>query len=84
MRYRLLWTARARKDLKKLDPQNRSRVVKGLERFAESGEGDLVRLTDVEPPEWRLRVGPWRVRLAIDAGAAALEIYRIRHRDKAY
>lgn len=61
MTYRLRWTPRAARDLKKLDPQGRSRIVKGLERFATSGSGDILRLTDIEPPEWRLRVGQWRV-----------------------
>jgi len=84
MSWRIVWTPRALKDLRKLDRQNQARVVAGLDRLASSGEGDVVQLTDVSPPEWRLRVGDWRLRFQKNPGAAAMIILRVLPRDKAY
>jgi hypothetical protein len=33
-----------------------------LARFLTTGEGDVKRLTDVDPPEFRLRLGDYRLR----------------------
>src|ERR1044071_6953668 len=51
---------------------------------AQTQRGDVVRLTDVEPPEFRLRVGDWRVRFRIDRAAATLILLRVLPRDQAY
>lgn len=53
-------------DLKRLDPTMRHRVVDAVKQFAQTGEGDVVRLVDIEPPEYRLRVGDWRGRFTRD------------------
>jgi len=84
VKWTLRFTRRALKDLRKLDKQDQKRVLAGLERFAESGTGDVVRLTDVQPPEWRLRLGDWRVRFTQVPDAGRLVILRILRRDKAY
>lgn len=84
MKWTLHFTRRALKDLRKLDKQDQKRVLAGLERFAESGSGDVVRLTDVQPPEWRLRLGDWRARFTQVPDAGRLVILRILRRDKAY
>lgn len=81
---RVRWTRRGLKDLRKLDRPVRQRVSQAIERFADTGAGDLRRLTDVEPPEWRLRVGDWRVRLRLEGGRHDLVILRVLPRDKAY
>jgi mRNA-degrading endonuclease RelE of RelBE toxin-antitoxin system len=36
------------------------------------------------PPEYRLRVGPWRVRFRVDRKAGALVVLRVLPRGKAY
>ncbi len=84
MTWRIQWMPRALKDAKKLSPQTRNRVVAAIERFAETGVGDVNQLTDVRPPEWRLRVGDWRVRFQKDRVQALLLILRVLPRDKAY
>jgi mRNA-degrading endonuclease RelE of RelBE toxin-antitoxin system len=43
-----------------------------------------VLLTDVTPPEYRLRVGAWRVRFRVDRQAGALIVLRVLPRGKAY
>lgn len=62
MSYRLEWKPRALKDAEKLDRMATERVLAALERLAETGHGDVTKLTDMQPPEYRLRVGDWRIR----------------------
>jgi len=78
------WLPRARRDLKRLDPPVQRRVVDAVSHFARTGEGDVVRLTDVKPPEYRLRVGDWRIRFARDEERPLLHVLRVLPRDKAY
>jgi mRNA-degrading endonuclease RelE of RelBE toxin-antitoxin system len=46
--------------------------------------GDVRRLADISPPEWRLRVGDWRVRFTRDAATRTVLILRVLHRASAY
>lgn len=78
------WTSRSLKDLRSLDPQIRLRVVSAVERLATTGAGDVLRLVGADPPEWRLRVGDWRVRFRLGAPPARLVVLRVLPRDKAY
>lgn len=78
------WLPRARRDLKRLDPPVQRRVVDAVKHFARTGEGDVVRLVDVKPPEYRLRVGDWRVRFARDDERPLLHVLRVLPRGKAY
>ena len=84
MKWRIAWTERALKDANRLDPEIRSRIAAALDRYAEEERGDVLRLSAVDPPEWRLRVGAWRVRFHRDAKAGILYILRVLPRDKAY
>lgn len=74
----------ARRDLKRLDAPVRRRVVEALEQYGEKGQGDVKRLQNVSPPEYRLRVGGWRVRFLVDDAAEELYVLRVLSRDKAY
>ena len=57
-------TPPARRDLRRLDPPVRRRVVQGLDRFvADPYAADIRKLNTIE---WRLRIGDWRVRFAFD------------------
>jgi len=84
MSWQIVWMPRALKDIRKLDPQIRARVVAAVERFASTGSGDVLQLEDVYPPEWRLRVGDWRVRFQKDLAGSLLLILRVLPRGKAY
>jgi len=44
--------------------------------------GDVKRLQGIDPPEFRLRVGDWRVRFLSDG--ATLTVLRVRNRREAY
>lgn len=51
------WTRPALKDLRSMDPGMASRVRDAVARLATAEQGDVVRLTDVRPPTFRLRGG---------------------------
>jgi mRNA interferase RelE/StbE len=58
--WRYEFTPRARRDLRRLDPPVRRRILTALDRLLEEpSAADLRKLRD---GEWRLRVGDWRVR----------------------
>lgn len=84
MKWRVAWTQRALKEADRLDPRVRERIVAALDRYAADERGDVLRLEAVEPPEWRLRVGAWRVRFRRDANEGVLYVLRVLPRDKAY
>ncbi len=60
------------------------RVVDAVKRLSQTGEGDVVRLVGASPPEYRLRVGDWRVRFARDDENAVIHVLRVLPRGKAY
>lgn len=84
MRWKLVWTRPAMKDLKKLDRTKARRVREALLRFAETGEGDVTKLTDVKPPEWRQRIGDQRAFLRFHPSDNELVVLRVRPRSRAY
>ena len=60
-----------------------NRIRNGIDELIPwPGKGDFRRLAGL--PEWRLRVGDWRVRFAVDADAAAVVILRVLPRGSAY
>jgi mRNA interferase RelE/StbE len=81
--WRLAWTERALKDAERLDRTVRERVVAALEKLAETGQGDIRRLGGGDP-EWRLRVGDWRVRFVFDYAGKIIQVLRVLPRSSAY
>lgn len=84
MSLKLDWKPAARRDLSRLDPQVRARIVTAVTALAETHRGDVVKLTDKHPPEYRLRVGGWRVRLAWDQAAGLLVVLHVFRRGQGY
>jgi len=83
MAWRVVWTARAIRDLRRLDRQVRKGVVAAMEQFAETGRGDVKSLV---PPlyGYRLRYRDWRVFFERDTDAGILTVEWVRHRREAY
>ncbi len=84
MSWTLVWTERARKDLRGLGKQAADRVVRGVERFASSEHGDVKQLQGADPPAWRLRVGDYRVIFAYDRSTDEVQVQRVAPRGRAY
>ncbi len=55
-----------------------------LRKLAATDEGDIRRLVDIKPPEWRLRVGDIRVRYAYVEEDDVILVLRVLPRGKAY
>jgi mRNA interferase RelE/StbE len=81
MTYGIELKPRAIKDLKSLDVSQRKKVISRMEELKDDLAGDVKRLTNFSP-EYRLRVGSYRVLFEVEADRVV--IYRIRHRKDAY
>jgi mRNA-degrading endonuclease RelE of RelBE toxin-antitoxin system len=79
---KIAWTDQAKADLRAIDQAAALRVLHIVARYLATGEGDVKRLQDVEPPEFRLRVGDYRVRFH-DLGDSIL-VLAFKHRREAY
>jgi mRNA-degrading endonuclease RelE of RelBE toxin-antitoxin system len=65
-----------------LDKGISRRVKQAVERFADTGGGNVKRLQGIDPPEYRLRVGDYRVRFHMDD--ETVQVLRVRNRREAY
>ena len=79
---KIAWTDPAKADLRAIDQTTALRILHGIARYLATGEGDVQRLQNVEPPEFRLRVGDYRVRFH-DLGDSIL-VLAVKHRREAY
>ena len=77
----VVFSARARRDLRRIDPRTRTRIVAGIEQYAETGAGDIKRVQT--QTGLRLRVGDWRV-FFTRSYEGVVEIDAILHRREAY
>lgn len=84
MSLRIDWKPRAIKDLGRLDLQDRERVVAAMTRLAETRTGDVLKLAATSPPEYRLRVGGWRVRFAWDQAEGVVIVLNVFKRGQGY
>ncbi|MGB8889467.1 MAG: type II toxin-antitoxin system RelE/ParE family toxin [Candidatus Korobacteraceae bacterium] len=78
----ILWSEKARTEVRRLDRDTAMRIFASLHRFAKAGEGDVKRLKE-ESAELRLRVGDYRVRFTEEPDQT-LHIHSVRHRREAY
>jgi len=81
MRYRVEIAARAHKDLRALDHMDARRILGKLILLEVDLGGDVTRLTEFRP-EYRLRVGDYRV--LFDLEGDSVVVRRVLHRSKAY
>lgn len=79
---KITWTGQAKANLRAIDQATALRILHVVARYLATGEGDIKRLQDVEPPEFRLRVGDYRVRFH-DLGDSIL-VLAVKHRREAY
>ena len=81
MRYEIEIKPRAIKDGKRISKDVLIRIFERIEWLAEDLRGDVKHLTNFRP-EYRLRVGEYRILFEIEAGK--IVVYRIRHRKDVY
>lgn len=81
MIYDVQFKPRAVKDIEKISSRMQTKVIKGIEMLGNNLTGDVKRLTKYTP-EYRLRVGDYRVLFEIENNS--IIVYRIRHRREVY
>lgn len=81
VKYDLRFKPRSVKDLKKLPAELQRRIIEKIEEMTENAVGDVKPLTNFTP-EYRLRVGDYRVLFEIEDNTVV--VYRVRHRREAY
>ena len=80
----LRYSTRAERDIARLDPPIRRRILKALGQLAHdpASAGGLRKLSGRS--ESRFRVGDWRVILDVAAGAREIYVHRVLPRGRAY
>ena len=84
MSWGVRWAPQAQKDMRRLEKKDARRVGRAVDRLATEGHGDVLKLKGVDPAEWRLRIGGFRVRFQYHADERVIEILRVLPRGKAY
>jgi mRNA interferase RelE/StbE len=69
------------RDIERLPSRIQAQVLARIEEMSNDLKGDVKRLTNFTP-EYRLRVGDYRVLFEVEE--KTIVIYRIRHRREAY
>jgi mRNA-degrading endonuclease RelE of RelBE toxin-antitoxin system len=80
---KLIFTDQARADLHSLDRTTRLRILAAIQRLVSSGVGNVRKLQGIDPPEYRLRVGDFRVRFSQPDGET-VRINRVQNRREVY
>lgn len=82
MAYRLIYTNKAVKDIKSLDPVVLKRIKKALEKFIERPFYYAEKIIDNKLGEYRFRVGDYRI--IFDKKKTDIIILRVGHRREIY
>ena len=81
MKYEIEIRRRAEKDLASIRKSDAQKIADAIFALADGLTGDIKRLTKFSP-EYRLRVGDWRI--LFETSPNKIVIYRILHRKDAY
>ena len=81
MVYQIEFKPRAIRDLKAIDKIQARRITERIRLMKDNLGGDVKRLTN-STPEFRLRVGDYRILFEIEGDKVL--VYRVRHRKDAY
>ncbi|MBA7491538.1 hypothetical protein ES702_02086 [subsurface metagenome] len=81
MKYQIELKPKAIKDLSRAPKADGKRIVEKLKLLRDNLKGDVKRLTKYTP-EYRMRVGDWRILFEVER--QKIIVYRIRHRREAY
>jgi len=82
VKYRLVYTQRAIKDIERLDPKTKERIGKTLLRYEEDPLRHAERLTEPKLGTYRFRIGDYRVIFDLDDDE--IIFLRIGHRREIY
>ena len=77
-----IWPESARAELRAIEQETAIRILRALDRYGESGEGDVRALTGQWQGYFRIRVGDYRVLFVVTS--EEITIVRVRHRSDVY
>lgn len=82
MNYNLIYTHKAEKDIKKLDPSTKNHIGKNILKLQNNPVEHSEKLTDPKIGTYRFRIGDYRVIFDIDGNNVV--ILRVGHRKEIY
>ncbi len=82
MKYKLVYTRRAEKDIRDLDPNIKERLGKSLLQYSEDPLKHAEKLTDPSLGSFRFRIGEYRV--IFDLHGDEIIVLRVGHRREIY
>jgi len=82
VKYNLIYTRRAERDIRKLEPNTKERIGKTLLRYAEDPLRFAEKLSDPILGEYRFRIGDYRI--IFDIEADEIVVLRVGHRREIY
>lgn len=82
MKYRLVYTQRAIKDIHRLAPDIKKRIGKTLNRYRQAPLNYLEKLEDFRLGSYRFRIGDFRV--IFDLEGEEIVVLRVGHRSEIY
>jgi mRNA interferase RelE/StbE len=77
-----IWPESARAELRAIERETAIRILRALDRYGDSGEGDVRALTGQWQGYFRIRVGDYRVIFMV--APEEITIVRVRHRSDVY
>ena len=87
MKYKILFTDKAKKQLKKLDKYTAALIIGWLEKNIEGGENPRLHgkgLVGDKSGEWRYRIGEYRIICEIQEKEIVVLVLEIGHRREIY
>ncbi len=79
---KVIWDEQAKAQLRAIEQPTALHILHVLARYLACGEGDVKRLQNIEPPEFRPGVGAYRVRF--HEQEQSIRITAVKHRREAY
>jgi len=80
---RISFSEQAKVDIRAIPQPIAMNILTAIHRLAETGAGRVKKLQGSDPPEFRLRVGDYRVRYT-EEGGDTLRIHTVKNRKEAY
>lgn len=84
MNHRVEFTTAAAREVRKLDPQTRRRVVAGIGALEYDAPPPGARKLTGFDDAWRIRIGDYRVLYTIDGAEILVTVFRVAHRRDVY
>lgn len=84
MTYRIEWKPSARKELRRIDPPVRRRIISAVEALADDPRPSGAAAVAGSPGWLRIRVGGYRVIYSLDDGALVVLVLKVGTRGSIY